>query len=520
MVAHLVRLKLAILGNGLRRSTWQVIGLVVAALYGLGVIGLLLVGLVALSLQDPELRRTVLVIGGSATVLGWWVVPLVAFGSDATLDPDRFARFPVPRRTLMLGMGLGALVGVPGAATVLAVLGAAGAWWRSPVALLVALVGGALGLAAAVVGSRALVTVLAPLTSARRFREVVMVLVLVPLFLLGPIMNALGRGIAFVGSGFADVADVLAWTPFGAPWALAADADDGAWLLLLARLAVAVGWVALLVLAWDRSLATALVRPRSSGPRSARSDGLGLFARMPQGQVGAVAARSLTYWLRDPRYASSIVLIPLVPVLLWFVAPGTLLMLALGPVAAYFLGWAISADIAYDSTAFWTHLAAPLDGVVDRAGRAAAVLLIGLPVVGGLSVMSVALVSRWDLVAPVVGVSLGVLLTSTGLASVLSARVVYPVPQPGGNPFSSPQGGSTAALLAQGVGSLVLMTLLLPLVVLSVVTLVTDSPVWAWVTAAVGLGLGTVYLVVGVRLGGRVYDRRGPDLMARLMSQR
>ena len=38
MVAHLVRLKLALLRNGLRRSAWQVVGLAVAALYGLGAI--------------------------------------------------------------------------------------------------------------------------------------------------------------------------------------------------------------------------------------------------------------------------------------------------------------------------------------------------------------------------------------------------------------------------------------------------------------------------------------------------
>ena len=38
MVAHLLRLKLALLRNGLRSGPWQVVGLVLAAAYGLGVL--------------------------------------------------------------------------------------------------------------------------------------------------------------------------------------------------------------------------------------------------------------------------------------------------------------------------------------------------------------------------------------------------------------------------------------------------------------------------------------------------
>ncbi|HEY5554638.1 MAG TPA: hypothetical protein VIK43_06900, partial [Cellulomonas sp.] len=89
MVAHLVRLKLRLLANGLRRSVWQVVGLVVAALYGLGFVTGALAGLVALSTQDAEFIRTILVLAGALLVLGWWVLPVLAFGVDETLDPAR-----------------------------------------------------------------------------------------------------------------------------------------------------------------------------------------------------------------------------------------------------------------------------------------------------------------------------------------------------------------------------------------------------------------------------------------------
>ena len=105
-------------------------------------------------------------------MLGWAVLPIIAFGVDATLDPARFVTFPIPRRDLIAGLGLAGLVGIPGVATVLGVLVAAFVWWRQPVAVLVALVTGVLAVAVCVVGSRAATTGLAPVLTGRRAREV------------------------------------------------------------------------------------------------------------------------------------------------------------------------------------------------------------------------------------------------------------------------------------------------------------------------------------------------------------
>ena len=77
MVAQLVRLRLTLLGNLLKRSAWQIVGFAFAALYGATVLLTLVAGLFALSIDDPATAQTVVVAGGSVAVLGWWLLPLV-----------------------------------------------------------------------------------------------------------------------------------------------------------------------------------------------------------------------------------------------------------------------------------------------------------------------------------------------------------------------------------------------------------------------------------------------------------
>lgn len=518
MAAHLVRLKLALLRNGLRRSVWKVVGLLLGAVYALFLVGLAVVGLVALGAQDDAgLTRTVVVLGGALLVAGWWLLPLVAFGVDSTLDPDRFRLLPLRRRDLLLGLGLAALVGLPGAATVLVGGASALAWWRDPGALAAGLVGGALGVAVCVVGSRAVTTLLTPLVSGRRFREVAAVLALVPLTLLGPILLGVGAGLAAVADVLPEVARVVGWTPLGAPWAFGADVAAGAWPAAAGRLGVALATLAVLVLVWDRALAAALVRSEGGG-HVARSTGLGLLGRLPATPTGAVAARCLTYWVRDPRYASAVAVVPVLVLLLWFVGGGGGPLLGAGVLVAFVMGWSLSADIAYDHTAFWTHVAAPVDGRVDRAGRAFAGLAVGGAVVLAADLLALGLSGRWDATAPVLGMSLGVLAAGIGASSVYSARVVYPVPKPGENPFSTPQGASFAIMLTQTVGMLVLLAVCLPTVGLGVAAVLTGHVLLQVLTLVVGLATGATAVVVGIRAGGRLYDRRAPELLQTMRS--
>jgi ABC-2 type transport system permease protein len=522
VVAHLLRLKLTLLRNGLKRSVWQVVGLVVLSLYALGGLAAATAGLVALSLADPDLIRTVLVLTGSLVVIGWWIVPLVAFGIDSTLDPSRFVTFAIPRRSLLTGLAASGLIGIPGVVTTLLVIAAALTWWHHPVALLVSVPLVPLALATCVVGSRASTTLLAPLMARRRYRELAAGVMILPFMLLGPILHAVTAGIAAGKDVLPTLATTAGWTPMGAVWAAPADAVAGRWGAVAVRVLVAVATLALLVLVWDGALGRALVTATTAGSGSdgARGHGLGAFGRLPGTPVGAVVARSLIYWRRDPRYAKALVVVPLIPLVMVVSSGGSRggMLLAAGPLVALVLGWSISADVAYDGTAFWTHVATPLDGRADRAGRLIAAAMIGVPTVITLITVSVAVAGRWDLLPALLGASLGLLLTAYGGASVVSARVVYPVAKPEDNPFTSQQGGSMAAVVSQLLGWGAVLGLSLPELVLGGVAAGIHSVLLGVIALVVGVGCGTVVAVLGVRIGGRALDSGAPDLLARMVS--
>ena len=517
MVAHLLRLKLQLVANGLKRSVWQVVGLVVGALYGLMVTLLVVAGMIALSVSDEELRRPVTVIVGTVLVAAWWFVPLVAFGVDSTLEPARFVTFAVPRRTLLVGLALAGVIGIPGVMSALSALSVGAVWWHDPLALVVGLGAAVVGLALAVVGSRATTTVALPLIGRRRVREAMAILAFVPLVLVGPLLGGFSSGFTADTDALRRVGDVLAWTPFGAPWAVGADVAARDWLLAGAHLGIALGTLALAAWVWAVALGRALVNPpHQEAPSKQR--GLGWFDRLPATPVGAVTARCLTYWIRDPRYAMAVAVVPVVPIVLWVMdRDGGALILA-GPIAAFLLGWSVSADVAYDGSAFWTHVAAPLDGRVDRWGRVLAAGCLAVPVVVVFVVGSALLTDRPTTIVPLLGAALGLLLTGFGLASVVSAYVVYPVQQPGDSPFQTRQGASSAALVSQLGGWAVLVVATLPETVLAVVAVRGGSPLVGLVTLVVGLALGVTALLLGVRYGGRALEKNAPVLLQRIMA--
>lgn len=535
MVARFLTLKLTLMGNTFRKSVWQTIGLVVASLYALSIVGLVVVAVVGLGvLQDPAWAGLAITLGGALTVLGWWIIPIFAFGVDATLDPHRFATFAIPRRTLVAGLAVAGLVSVPGIATVLVVLGTSFAWVLEPGTLLVALAGGTLGVATCVIGSRAITTLLAPVLESRRYREVVTLVALVLVVSVGPMIGWLANGVEVSieadpesSTGmqllpvFEQAAGFVGWTPFGAAWALAGSAHDGDWAGLAGRLAVALGTIALGWLVWDRALGRALERPPVGDGGGGKAKGLGAFGLVPFSPTWAVTARTATYWLRDPRYSGSLAIVPLLPVIMYFSGQSTgnyFLLLATGPFVAWILGFSISNDIAYDNTAFALHVASGVDGRADRWGRAIPMLTVG-PVVSAATVIaSVWVADAWHLTLPLLGLALGSLLVSTAVACAVSARLVYPVAKPGESPLKSPQGAAVATMVSQGIGFVVTLGLSVPVFAVGIAALVLGGVLWGVATLVVGVGYGVLVLVLAVRFGARVYDRRLPELLQQVQS--
>ena len=193
MVAHLVRLKLQLLRNGLRRSPAALVGLAVGAIYGGGLLALAIAGLVVLRFQgDVALVRTAVTLGGAALVLAWAVVPVLVFGTDPTLDPGRFATFAVPERQLAVGLAGAGLIGLPGLATLLLVVATLVTWSRTVPGLVAAALGGAAGIATCVLLSRIITSAAAAALSTRRGRDVLAMAGFAALLSFGPVVSLTG----------------------------------------------------------------------------------------------------------------------------------------------------------------------------------------------------------------------------------------------------------------------------------------------------------------------------------------
>jgi ABC-2 type transport system permease protein len=520
VVALIVGLKWQLLRNGLRRSTPQLVGLILGGLYGLSVLAVVTSGLIALRFAAPnDVARVVVSIGGSALTLGWAFVPVIAYGADETLDPSRFATFAVPRRELVLGLLLSSLVSVPAAVTALLGLVTVVTWSRSVAGAVFALVCAAVAVMTCVALSRVTSTAFSAMVQRRRGREAVSVLVLLLSVGSGVVGSSIIRHL-FAPGLLHQVARILGWTPLGLAWSAPADIADGAIGSGLLHLALGVVVLVVALLAWDRLLRNALESPRgtSSERLAPRDKGLGWFGRLPATPTGAVAARSCTSWRRDPRYISSVALMLLVP--LGLVLPplsggSRLWSLAMAPTAGFLLGWSMHNDIAYDGTAFWAHVATGVTGRADRLGRLAPTAMAAFLLLPAYAVVGCALTGRWNMWPALFGVGLGFLLTGFGVANVMSALQPYPVPAAGENPFGAPPGSSALTVVIQAVAGAAVFVLNLPLVAVGIGALV--GHVWmGWLALGVAVVFGSAALVLGTWWGAQIYERRAPELLANL----
>lgn len=546
----LLALKLRLLRNGLRRSPWQLLGLGIAALYGLAVSVSVVGGLVVLRGSSPQVAGAVVVIGGSALLVAWAVVPLVAFGVDATLDPARLVPFPLPARALVPGLLVGGVVGVPGLVTTVAGAATVVTWSRSVGAAVVAALAAALAVATAVALSRLTTSALSTVLGGRRTRERAVLVLLLVISLLGPAVALAGPTLERTGGGgtlslvpdpaaLERTAQVLSWTPLGWAWGAPAAWAAGSTLGACVRLVLAAATLLAVLAAWSRVLDATLTGGTLGRPAAGMADDTTRHAPVPEAaapragwagraldrlettRTGAVTARCLRYWRRDTRYVTTGVSLLGVPLILVVLAvalpvPGGVVPLLLGPALAFLLGWASHDDVAYDGTALWMVLAASLPGRADRWGRAAAILVWALPLVLVADAAGTALAGRWAVLPAVVGVSLALLGAGQGVCAVASVATPYKVPDAGASPFATPPGSAVAAVVAQAVTSAVAVVLSSPAIALALGALVLGGAALAWSALVVGAALGVGALWLGVRVGAGVLERRGPEVLATL----
>src|SRR5690606_38809782 len=111
------------------------------------------------------------------------------------------------------------------------------------------------------------------------------------------------------------VFDVLEATPFGALWRAPIHEATAPGELVARDVRFGLLVIGVLAVLWmirvARSQRATRRRPRE---RAARVPGW--FRRLPSTPLGAVTARSLTYWARDPRYFGALLVLPVIPVVM------------------------------------------------------------------------------------------------------------------------------------------------------------------------------------------------------------
>ena len=511
MADHVLGLKLALLGSafrpGIALARTSVVLLVVGAL----VAGILYT-VPMVRLDDPG-HRAALIVVPSTLAFALLLAPLTS-GLGSVVEPRRFAAFPLPPVRLARSLALSSIIGPTGfIALVLAV--AVETTWSQGIAGGTAAFAGALAVLAILLGGLYLVSIASLLSVSRLTERVITILARV---LVGVSIAAAVTTVMVVDRGrdaewLEATAQTLGVTPLGMLWAApAVGGAAGAWRLfagVVMVVALAVGWVAIV-----RRMLETPERQRES----ARRTGLGLFDLAPATAGGVIAARSILYWVHDPRYRVALLALPIVPVLMVVVLliagfPAQPLWLLPLPVLALFLGWFSHNDVAYDHTALWIHVAADTPGAADRWGRAVPPLLLGIPLLL-LAAPLLAVPSGIVGAHPaLLGVSVGLLLTGIGVSSVSSALGAYPAARPGAGPFDQPPLTGATAGWAQGLSFFAILAFMSPSIVLAARGALGEPEL----LGPAGLGgalTGVGILLLGIFVGGAVFRRRGPELLS------
>lgn len=552
MVGHLVSLKWKYVQASFRRSVWAVIGLVIAAVYAVILLAGLAVGYLAAAFEAPETGPLIALLAGSVLAIGWAIVPIFFSGLDGTLDESRFVLFPIEPATLQKGQFLGGFVGIPGVASVLAVLLGLIAYGSQPLLLIVYLVCAVLGLANLMVWARLANRLGIMLSTNPRVANVLMIVAVVLMMSMGFIF---GGTATYLSRHWDALLPFLPWlgvTPFGSAYAVPYWLAAGNVPATLGCLALTLGYLAGGWWLWGKNLARSMANVGGSAHRASAAEvaagDLGLFARFPATPRGAVAARTLHSLLKDNRLQMLTVTTIMMYLLLavgfplFMSATGGSIQgkIGFGPnpeqatqvvnsgvmqlfgfwiyFCTVFTGYYMCYLVSYDNTAFSLHVLSPLRGIDDRIGRLWGYSILVAPIVVLMVLVASAVNGHLELFPIVLMHQLGVFAAAAGMGCVLDTFITPPVAPPGANPFKNPKNN-------EGMGKQLLLMLSMAVVMLSalpggisviVYVFLTQNLLTLVIGGALQLMIGAGLLVGGVVWGGRRFDRMSPRMLERV----
>jgi ABC-2 type transport system permease protein len=522
MVRQFARLKLRLVRNGLRSPQYAVLFTIGAA----GAALLALVGFVLLAGQrgDVSAPDTTLVVFAAVT-LAWTVVPLLGFGTDETLDPQRLALLPLRRGELLTGLLASSLTGVAPVATAVALTGAVVGLARDPLSALFVAAAVAATLLLCVVASRTLIALLAPLLRSRRGRDLLVMTVTLAAF----VPQAFRLFSAETDAGnlrheIAKIATRVRFTPFGLGGYAAAEAGRGHLLAAAGALGAVAALIGALLALWSIAIPWAMTSAdldasgRARRPRPRRSARFGMLPFLPWSRTGAVAAKELRYYVRDPRRRGPLFAALVVPTLFLFstltdqgnraASSPLLALVALLPASGLTLN-----QFGLDGAALWSMVVTGNDPASDLRGKNLATAVVVAPLVTVPACVCAAVTGGWSYVPLTIGLAFGMLGVILAVGDVVSVQAPYALPDRK-NPLAANPGQGCVGSIAATAALMVDALLLAPVGAVTGVTLVTQSlPVATVVSVPFALAYGGAAWRLGLRSAARRLWWRMPELL-------
>ena len=560
MVGQLIRLKLRIMWNVMCKQVVVLILSLIALLYGLGLVGALYVGVGALSESIPP---EFIMLIGPLVFLGWLILPLLFSTIDNTLEPRRLSPFIAPSPKLAFALVAASALGIGGIFSLLLFL--LPAWFfltRGELLLsLGATCAAILSLLTAVIWAKSVTTwagnQVLKNSERKNFASFVGSMIFVAVFApMGIWMQFLIRNFSY--DAVLAFASKVYTTPFGAFFGVLESLRQGDYLLAGIRCAIGLVTLTLGWVLWirvlkpsmygsanrvsakareaieagryhvDEARAEAELTKQRSDSRSAglkrvqRWQALGL-----SGRSAAMATKTAYYWLHDSRLSVSLgstILFPAMAVLMDYMIDSDVrefmpfsfgFFLYFAPIV---IGANIGANMQYDSTGAWVPIAAGMTGREDRLGRLLGSLAIVAPVILVASGAACVIMGKSVLdIVYTLCLCILFLTASSGIATVVGSRWVYPVQQPGASPLSTRGAGAgMVAMWATSAAMLGGLLVALPGWLALIFTTGTGIPFIIAVVAS--LAWSVAIIAVSVVWGGRLWDRYKVEMLTTMKS--
>jgi ABC-2 type transport system permease protein len=512
-------LKLRSLGNAVRRSRRARVAFILSTTMAAVVAVSVFASLAALRGRAGAVDEVTAVF--TMFAFAWLVLPIFAFGLDATLDPATLALYPLRARPLAVGLLAASAAGVWPLANVLGLLGVTAGLAGGVPGLLTAVAAVLLQVLFCITLARFVTTGLARLLRSRRGKDLAAFLLL-PVFALYQVITQVVPRMAVEGRlrpvSFAGLDRWLRWLPPGLAAHAVQYASAGRTGTALGCLLLLAAVTAVLGCLWIGILRRALVTVDTTTQSSAVHQGALPFARF--GLRGTVAAR---FWIYQRREPSSLIYWGIVGVVMIASSVSSLLtpsyrgaLLSSAGIGAALLAIFHSNSAGMTGPAFVFEAMALTGRRALRcyfSGQNLALCIIAVPLLSAISFGLAAVAGHPAAGFAAVAVDFAGIGASMALSNVFAARLPYPTEKREGSPVRGAAEGHAAHALWATLGSLLGTALAIsPVAAAEVLTSHAPAAVCIPVLLACAAGYGLALAWAGVRIAARVAERKLPEL--------